>query len=163
VDNFVQETTYPPNFREDDYNTLVDYINHRDSVELIGMKRVGISNFLRFFLMKQKNERGNQLNQLLIPVDLHDLVEQEIPPFWTLAFKRLSDAIEDTNLDIALKNQISTLFLNSIQLQDLFLTIENFKKSLNILILKGISPTFFFIRFDRLKDTGIIHLKIEHA
>jgi hypothetical protein len=54
VDNFVQETTYPPNFREDDYNTLVDYINHRDSVELIGMKRVGISNFLRFFLMKQK-------------------------------------------------------------------------------------------------------------
>jgi DNA-binding winged helix-turn-helix (wHTH) protein len=82
------------------------------------------------------------------------IVEQEIPPFWTLAFKRLSDAIEDTNLDIALKNQISTLFLNSIQLQDLFLTIENFKKSLNILILKGISPTFFFIRFDRLKDTA---------
>ncbi len=155
METFVQETKYPSDFRREDFKILTDHLNHRHSIELIGMKRVGISNFLRFFLMKQAAQKtSTDLNQLLIPVDLHDLIEQELPPFWILAFKRLSDAVESTQLDTTVKNQISTLFLNSIQLQDLFLTIENFKKSLNILILKGISPTFFFIRFDRLKNTA---------
>lgn len=155
MDNFIQETKYPSNFRQEDFETLSDHLNHRHSIELIGMKRVGISNFLRFFLRKQNAQKKTKgFNQLLIPVDLHDLIEQELTPFWILTFKRLSDAVEITELDITIKNQISTLFLNSIQLQDLFLTIENLKKSLNILIQKGISPTFFFIRFDRLKNTA---------
>ena len=50
----VIEQTYPEDFRKDLTKELSEHLNKRDSVVFIGMRRVGISNYLRFFLYHKK-------------------------------------------------------------------------------------------------------------
>lgn len=147
------ETGYPADFRKGDAKKLAQQINKRRNTVLIGMKRVGISNFLRFFL----NHPGvtekylNSKKHIFIPVDLNDLVEREIFPFWILTFKRISDAVEKSELPVSLKKQIEQYFLDSIQSQDLFLTLDYLRKSLSLIADDGYLPTIFLIRFDRMR------------
>lgn len=150
------EASYPFVFRKEDAQRLASALKSRRSVVLTGMKRVGISNFLRFFLYHKgisKKYLGSK-SYLIIPVDLNDLVEREIYPFWILTFKRLADIVETSNLEHKIKKQISIYFLDSIQSQDLFLTLDYLRKSLVILCNAGYFPTIIFIRFDRMKDTA---------
>ncbi len=151
----VTEMQYPLLFREKDAKVLGTHIQHRQSVQLLGMKRVGISNFLRFFLY-HKDIRRLYLPQdgknLFIPVDLNNLIEREIFPFWRLTFKRLVDAVENTLLDTKIKQKINDLFVASIQSGDAFLTFDGVRESLAELVKAQIYPTIFLLRFDRLKD-----------
>lgn len=149
------EAQYPLTFRREDTKRLSSAVKSRRSVVLTGMKRVGISNFLRFFLYNEKVSEKFLDNKkyLFVPVDLNDLVEREIYPFWILTLKRLADAVEDSNVDQKIKKQISIFFLDSIQSQDLFLTLDYLRKSLVTLCNAGYLPTIFFIRFDRMKDS----------
>lgn len=152
----VLETTYPITFQQKEAEKLGDYLRQRQSVDLVGMKRVGISNFLRFFLRHEgiiPSYISKKDIHLFIPVDLNDLVEQEIYPFWTLTLKRVLDATEQSELSPSVKQRISELFDKSIQFQDLFLVIDNIRQALNLLVENGVYPTIFFLRFDRLKDT----------
>src|SRR5579859_2673573 len=72
------EASYPRTFRAGDATTLGSYLHRHMSVALIGMKRVGISNFLRFFL------NAPDINALYIQdptmvcisVDINNLVER---------------------------------------------------------------------------------------
>jgi hypothetical protein len=119
------------------------------------MKRVGISNFLRFFLNHNQTAKtyiadGNQ--HLFVSVDLNDMVEREVFPFWILTLKRILDSIENSSLKELTKKNIEKLFLDSMQSKDTFLTIENIKKSLIKITDEGFLPTIFFIRFDRLRE-----------
>lgn len=150
----IVETTYPIDFRKQDAISLGQHIKNRRSVVLIGMKRVGISNFLRFFLYhKDISEKYlDSRKHFFIPVDLNDLVEREIYPFWVLTFKRLNDSVEHSDMPNLIKKEIDQYFLDSIQSQDLFLTIDNLRKSLVYLCENDYLPTIFFLRFDRMKD-----------
>jgi DNA-binding winged helix-turn-helix (wHTH) protein len=151
----VAEASYPITFRRDDARALGDQIKNRHSVVLIGMKRVGISNFLRFFLYHKGIQNAyvdDGKKHLFIPIDLNDLVEREIYPFWVLTQKRILDAVRENNVDADIEKQIENLFLNSIQSKDLFITIDNVRRSLMLIIQKQILPTLFLIRFDRMKD-----------
>ena len=154
MENNVVESEYPILFRQNEAKELGKYIKSRQPVVLIGMKRVGISNFLRFFINHKNIDTyiDGSRNHLFIPVDLNDLVELEIYPFWTLTLKRIVDSLEKTSLGKEAKNKIQTLFLDSIQSQDPFITIDCVRKSLVSLVENGILPTLFFIRFDRIKD-----------
>lgn len=150
------ETQYPLYFRRTDSAKLGADIKARHSVVLMGMKRVGISNFLRFFLYHQKiieTYVKDQKKHLFIPVDLNDMVEREIFPFWILTFKRIVDAVETQDIPFEVKQAIEDLFLESIQLNDQFLLIENIRKSLMKLIELKFIPTLFFIRFDRISES----------
>lgn len=152
----VIEALYPQSFRKEEAEELGRYLRNRYSLELVGMKRVGISNFLRFFLNHKSVSTSyfqTKEKHLLIPVDLNDLVEREIFPFWTLTFKRIVDAVEASALAPEVKTRIESLFLGSIQSQDLFLLIDNIRRSLLILVEHNIVPTLFFLRFDRMEDT----------
>jgi len=152
----VLETTYPITFQQKEAEKLGEYLRQRQSVDIVGMKRVGISNFLRFFLRHEAiipTYISKKDAHLFIPVDLNDLVEQEIYPFWTLTLKRVLDATEQSDLSSSVKQRISELFDKSIQFQDLFLVIDNIRQALNLLVDNGVYPTIFFLRFDRLKDT----------
>lgn len=153
----IAEASYPITFRKLDAKILGNHLKLRHSVELIGMKRVGISNFLRFFLnhksIKSKYISKNE-KHLFVTVDLNDLVEREQKPFWILTLKRLADAAEESNADPELKQKISSYFLQSIQLQDSFLTIENIKRSLILLMNENFIPTLFLLRFDRMKEAA---------
>jgi len=158
MDNLVIEATYPITFRQEDARVLGKYLQGRHSIVLTGMKRVGISNFLRFFL-NHKDVIKTYISQtdrhLFIPVDLSDLVEREIFPFWILTLKRIVDTAErSTLLDKKEKKEIETIFLDSIASKDLFLLMDNVRRSLLAIIESGVFPTLFFLRFDRIKDAA---------
>lgn len=151
----IEEASYPTTFRKKDAESLGLYIKNRHNVVLVGMKRVGISNFLRFFLYKkgvQEKYINDGKKHLFIPIDLNDLVERELYPFWVLTLKRIEDAVEKTEINPETKKYIEALFVDSIQSQDLFLTIDSIRKSLSHLVEEGIMPTLFFLRFDRMQD-----------
>ncbi len=155
MDNHIEEVSYPLSFREKDSQNLGQHIKNRHNIVLIGMKRVGISNFLRFFLYKdgiKEKYINDGKNHLFIPVDLNDLVERELYPFWVLTLKRIEDAVMSSNISEKTKKSIETLFLDSIQSQDLFLTIDSIRKSLVKLVEEGMTPTIFFLRFDRMQN-----------
>lgn len=149
------EQKYPITFRKDDSNLLGQYLKNRQPVVLIGMKRVGISSFLRFFLTHQEIQNSfikDGKRHLFIPVDLNDLVEREIFPFWMLTLKRIVDYAQKMPINLGIKKSLESLFLDSIQSKDLFLVIENIRRSLNKIIEEGYLPTIFFIRFDRIVE-----------
>lgn len=155
MENSVIEAKYPIVFRKGLALSLGQYIKSRQSVVLIGMKRVGISNFLRFFIYHKDIAPvyiADSKNHIFIPVDLNDLVELNIYPFWTLTLKRIVDAIEKAKVEKKIKNEIQSLFLDSIQSQEQFITIDSVRRSLVRIIEMGVLPTLFFIRFDRIKD-----------
>jgi DNA-binding winged helix-turn-helix (wHTH) protein len=155
--NTIAEAEYPIVFRQDDARELGKYIKLRQSVVLIGAKRVGISNFLRFFLHHTNivdTYIDGSKNHLFIPVDLNDLVELDMYPFWTLTLKRIVDSLIKIKLPSEVRNNIHALFLDSIQSQNTFITIDSIRKTLIALVDNEILPTLFFIRFDRIK--GIV-------
>jgi DNA-binding winged helix-turn-helix (wHTH) protein len=150
----VLEAGYPLSFRKDDAAALGDHIRNRRSVDIIGMSRVGISNFLRFFLYHPDIIKTyiDTERYVFIPVDLNDLVERELFPFWTLTLKRIVDTIEQTDLPEQDKTAIEGLFLKTIQSQDLFYAIDSVRQALMKMVSHGMLPTLFFLRFDRIKD-----------
>jgi len=155
MNEVAQESTYPLTFRDQDTKTLADHIALRHSVELVGMKRVGISNFLRFFL-ENKEVYRNYIppEHIFITVDLNDLVERELYAFWILTFKRINDTIQNTNIKNSIKEQITDLFTSSIQSQDLFLAIENIRSAITTITNTGLVPTLFLLRFDRMQNAS---------
>lgn len=158
MDSSWSKFIYPITFREKDAKLLGEFIRLRHSVEVIGMKRVGISHFLRFFLYHKhviptyisKSEK-----HIFIPVDLNDLIERELSPLWILTFKRIVDQVENSKLvNAGIKKLVSNLFLASIQSNDLFLTMENIRRALVEVAREDINSTIFFIRFDRISATA---------
>lgn len=144
--NGFSEMLYPLDFRENDAKQFGTHLRHRHSVELIGMRRVGISNFLRFFLYHQntiKTYIQNDASHLFIPVDLNDLIERELFPFWRLTFKRVVDAVDNSSIEPKIKKKIAALFVDSIQSNDLFLTIDGIRQSLLFLVRKISCRRFF--------------------
>lgn len=154
MENKLIEALYPISFRQKDAAVLGEHLKNRNNVVLIGIKRVGISNFLRFFLNHKKIAKTyiDNSKHLFIPVDLNDLVEREVFPFWILTLKRIVDSVEKSTLQGSTKKYIERMFLDSMQSKDIFLTIENIKKSLTKISNENFLPTVFFIRFDRLKE-----------
>ncbi len=152
----VTEATYPIDFQKKEAEKLGEYIQQRQCINIVGMKRVGISNFLRFFLTHDSiipTYISKKEKHIFISVDLNDLVEQEIYPFWTLTFKRILDASEEADLPQETKTKIADLFEKSIQFNDLFFVIDSIRQSLVLIVEGGFFPTIFFLRFDRLKET----------
>ncbi|MBI5448741.1 helix-turn-helix domain-containing protein [Candidatus Gottesmanbacteria bacterium] len=153
----VTEASYPIEFRAADARKLGESLAHHDSVVLIGAKRVGISNFLRFFLYHEDIGSiyiRNGTPHLFITVDLNDLVERNIVPFWTLLLTRLVDSVQGSPLPEAVKRQCRRLFVQSIQLKDLFFTVDSVQKVLAEIVAGGLYPTIFLIRFDRMSDVA---------
>jgi hypothetical protein len=151
----VVESGYPITFRQKEAQELGAHLRNHNSVVLVGMKRVGISNFLRFFLYHDKIDEvyiHNGLPQLFIHVDLNDLIERNLSAFWTLLLTRLVDGVQRSDLPEAQKRECRKLFVQSIQLKDHFFTVDSLRKVLEVLTTGGVYPTLFLLRFDRLSD-----------
>ncbi len=150
----IAEADYPVSFRKEVAENLGGKLKDRHSIVLVGMRRVGISNFLKFFTNRPdiiKTYVDQNQNHLFVMVDLNDLVERELYPFWVLTLKRIADSTEST-LDAKTSKKIQTIFLDSVQSQDLFLLIDGVRKALLVTLQAGYLPTIFLNRFDRLKD-----------
>lgn len=151
----VTESAYPISFRKKEASELGSQLKHHHSVVLVGMKRVGISNFLRFFLNHQdiaKTYIQNGTEQIFVQVDLNDLIERNILAFWTLLLTRLVDSVQFSAIPESVKRQCRRLFVQSIQLKDSFFTVDSVRKVLDALVSAGLYPMIFLIRFDRLQE-----------
>ncbi len=91
---------------------------------------------------------------LFIMVDLNDLVEREIFPFWTLTLKRLIDVIETLPNNQEVKKESRKQFIESIQLKDMFITVDSIQKILTMLANASHFPVLVLNRFDRMKDAA---------
>lgn len=156
METAVIESVYPLDFRQVDAEELGRCLKLRHSMEIIGMRRVGISNFLRFFLSHKETSTvyiKDDKKHLFIAVDLNDLVEREVYPFWTLTLKRIVDAVDQSEeINQEVKTRIQSLFLGSIQTQDLFMLIDSVRRALVTLVEHDIYPSLFFLRFDRMQE-----------
>lgn len=151
------ETDYPISFHGEMARDLGAHLLHRYSVSIIGMPRVGISNFLRFFLFHKgivPTYISKEQKHLFIPVDLNDLIERELFPFWTLTLKRIVDSVNSSTLSLPVKKKIESIFLSYLQTQDMFLLLDSIRQAILLVVSEGIYPTIFFIRFDRIKNAA---------
>ena len=149
------EAVYPLSFRHEEAKILGQHLKQQHSVMLVGMKRVGISNFLRFFLYNPEIAKiyiNDEKQHLFIPVDLNDLIEREVYPFWVLTFKRILDSVVVDKRVAQCARDIETLFLAAVQSNDLFLLIDGIRRSIIKITEEGVIPTIFFVRFDRISD-----------
>lgn len=155
----VSEQAYPVTYRHQETERLADHLNHFNSVNLVGMKRVGINNFLHFFFENEEVKKkylSTDKKRLFITIDLHDLIERDIFPFWTLTLKRLVDAIETSGIPEEVVQKAQKLFNESIQLKDLFVTVDSIRKILVAFVDCGYFVTLLFNRFDRMKEAATI-------
>lgn len=153
--NVYSESLYPTSYREEESVQLADHIRHFRNVELVGMKRVGISNFLRYFLYNPKIFKKlftGENNNIFIAVDLLDLVERETFPFWILTLKRIDDAVQSSKLNAGDKRTVFHLFEKAILSKDVFITLDSIRSALRLITRNNFQPTIFFIRFDRITD-----------
>jgi DNA-binding winged helix-turn-helix (wHTH) protein len=154
MNRHITETMYPLNFREEDCVVLGRNILHRHTTELVGMRRVGISNFLRFFLHRtdvvKKYVHPSQ-KHLFIPVDLNDLFEREISTFWRLTLKRIVDLINE-NADLTQFKDLANKKYSQVQRNDIFDLVDTIRDLVKELVQNDFFPTIFFLRYDRLKD-----------
>lgn len=149
------ESEYSLSFRREESLQLADHIRYHRNVELVGMKRVGISNFLRFFLYNPRVTKTyfvKDSQPLLVPVDLLDLVEQDAYAFWLLTLKRIDDSVQASTLDTHIKHKIAHVFEKAIQIKDVFFTLDSIRQSLRIIVSNKFSTAIFFIRFDRVSE-----------
>ncbi|HSW89868.1 MAG TPA: helix-turn-helix domain-containing protein [Patescibacteria group bacterium] len=133
-----------PTFRWEATKELSTHLKHNESVVLVGMKRVGISNFLRYFLKTD--------GFFFVPIDINNLVEAGLYPFWTLTLKRLVDQIIEDGQSDHLKALSKRLFAESIQLQDVFFTFEAVQMIVKELGIEGEHVVLVYMRFDRLSE-----------
>ena len=153
----VIESRYPITFRQEDAITLGNHIRHHHSVVLIGMKRVGISNFLRFFLHHPDvcahyiHPEGTTTH-LFVYIDLNNLVERTARAFWTLTLKRIVDVIHTSDSAESIKAESQKLFTQAIQLNNTFFVLDSVQKLLRQCSEAGMYTTLFFVRFDRLQE-----------
>jgi len=149
------ESFYPLTFRPDDAEQLSIFISRRQSVEIIGINRVGISNFLRFYLHNdgvQKKYLPSQ-NHLFIPVDLNDLTELNLTMFWRLTLTRIYDKTMNSPLiNQSVKGKIESAMKKMNNDEKIFTIVETIRFILKNIADAQVLPTVFFIRFDRIKD-----------
>lgn len=153
----VIEEEYPITFRKKEAEELGQHIKHHHSVVLVGMKRVGINNFLRFFMYHDaivKTYVADGITPLFIHVDLNDLIERNIQAFWMLLLTRVVDAVQRSSIPESDKRMCRHLFVQSIQLKDQFFTVDSVRKALEKLVAGGLYPTLFLIRFDRMSEAA---------
>lgn len=125
-------------------------LERRQSVALIGMKRVGINAFVRQYL--QEKSYHSESKSLSITVDLNSLFERSIYAFWILTLKMILDTVHSSVLDDEMREKSDILFAQSIQLRDTFFTMHAVQRLLSYLTDAGYTVTLFFLRFDRLQS-----------
>lgn len=150
MQNARPESHYPLSFRTADVKFFEELIARRHSMQLIGMKRVGINNLIQHFFT-HKNYPSNQ-TYLFVMVDLNNLVEREAFPFWQLTLKRIVDAVRDGELPPAIEKRVTRIFENCIQYENILMTYDGVREALNAIVSANIYPVVFFTRFDRIAN-----------
>lgn len=153
----VPEAAYPITYREKDAAAVCDLIKKQESVCVVGMKRVGISNFLRFLAFnagaKEKYFGKDKEKFLFVITDANDLVEVSPKTFWLMLFTRLVEATNTNIRDEQLKKSVNEFYKEAQNQNGAFFIFDNLKKSVQLVAASlNLNIVFFLIRFDRLSS-----------
>jgi hypothetical protein len=135
------------NFRKKEAEFLAKQLENHHSVVVTGMKRVGISVFVKFFITHYQ-----QSDQFFVYVDLNNLVELTPTAFWILVLTRLVDNLQKINLPELAKADGRHRFIQSIQLKDVFFIQESIRNILAKIKTAGLKPVFFINHYDRWRQ-----------
>ena len=153
----VPEASYPISYRENDTAAICDLIKKQESVCVVGMKRVGISNFLRFLAfneaVKNKYLRDEGKKFLFVTTDANDLITISPKSFWIMLLTRLIEAATKDPILKETKKVLSKLYKRSQTQNDAFFILNNLKKAVELIAANSnLNIVFFLIRFDRLTE-----------
>lgn len=153
--NVVPETSYPLNYREEDSIALASLIKKQESVCLVAMKKVGISNFVRFFFhhpeIKKKYFGKEGDNFIFIFCDLNNLLEVSKKSFWMFILKRFYEQIKESSFGMGVEKKVEDLYKEASIGADAFLCFDNLKKGLEFLVSQtDCYVVLILLRFDRL-------------
>lgn len=148
----IPEASYPLSFRTKETADILKILGQRQSFTLVGMKRVGVSNFLRFiaFNPKIQEKLGSRQDTLFVYLDANDLTEIEPNLFWLLLLKRLKDVA--IHLDASRREEVEEIYKNlstSENREPLFL-LEGVKEIAQIFAESDCYLVLVLARFDRL-------------
>lgn len=153
----IPEATYPADYRKEDATAICDLIKKQESVCVVGMKRVGISNFLRFLAfnksVKEKYFGGEQDKFLFIVTDANDLIEVSPRAFWTMLLTRFIETIKQNLKDEKLKTNLDRLYKENQSQSDPFFIFNSLKGGSELVSANSkLNLIFFLIHFDRLTE-----------
>lgn len=153
--NIIPEASYPLSYREKDSAALASLIKRHESVCLVAMKKVGISNFVRYFFYHpsiKKRYFGNKKNKyLFVFSDLNNLLEITKKSFWMFILKRFYEQIKRSDFEMKIKKEIEGLYKSASGCGDVFLYFDNLKKSFESLVSQtDCYVVLILLRFDRL-------------
>lgn len=151
----VPEASYPANYREKNTQAICGLIKKQESVCVVGMKRVGISNFLRFLAFNPKVKEkyfGEEKGKFLFVVtDANDLIEVSSKAFWVMLLARLTEAAKEDTIDEKTRKTLARLYKEAQDQKDPFFIFDNLKKGVGLLTANtNLNLIFFLIHFDRL-------------
>lgn len=148
----VPESSYPTTFRTSDTQAVLHYISQHQSVTIVGMKRVGVSNFLRFITfnkaIQKQIENGGQF--VFLYLDANDLADITVKQFWLLVLKRLFD--ETDRLPESSAKQMKAIYEQVLagNTDEMLFLLEAAKEMAAVLLKENFYLTIILSRFDRL-------------
>lgn len=143
------EARLPLTFRKQEVSDVLKLLENQ-SLTLVGMKRVGVSHFLRFLTYHPALRKNSKKPQIIIYLDTNDLVELSGRQFWLLLLKRLYDiryVLEEIEQQKII--EICTKLLETNTHEELFL-LEGVKEVARIYASSNQRLVIIFARFDRL-------------
>lgn len=150
--SIIPEAVYPASFRHQETDDILTILRQHQSVTIVGMKRVGVSNFLRFIthnaIIRARLNNGKQT--VFVYLDTNDLTEITLQQFWLLLLKRLYDT--STELPASKREKVEQIYQRTIatgNAEPLFL-LEGIKEIATIYASSEHYLVIALARFDRL-------------
>lgn len=150
--SIIPEAVYPASFRQQETDDILTILRQHQSVTIVGMKRVGVSNFLRFITHNPKIRArlNNGKQTVFVYLDTNDLTEITLQQFWLLLLKRLHDTA--TELPTTKQEEVDKIYQRTIatgNAEPLFL-LEGIKEIAAIYASTEYYLVIALARFDRL-------------
>lgn len=152
LQRIIAETSYPLSFRKQATDDVLQVLSQHQSLTIVGMKRVGVSNFLRFITFNPKIHDRLQNGKLssFIYLDTNDLASINIEQFWLLLLKRLVDAA--AHLPDKQQQAIQAIYNKTIlhTKTDILFLLEGVKEIAAVFVESKSYLVIVLARFDRL-------------
>lgn len=148
----IPEAAYPASFRQKETEDILTILRQHQSVTIVGMKRVGVSHFLRFITHNPqiRSRLNNGKQTVFVYLDTNDLTEISLQQFWLLLLKRLYDTASELPADK--KDHVTKLYKEIVgkgNPEALFL-LEGIKEIAEIYASSEHYLVIALSRFDRL-------------
>lgn len=140
--------------RYEDYaQKIAQLVDTNQSIELIGMKNVGITTFVNNYLLQEKPlSRFSKYKHSLVlcEINMYDLIEINTVSFYQLFLKRILEKIEELIAEGKLEITLKSTVPHTVKATDLLTLTDTTRYLLEQLKKKRLRCVIIFNRFDRI-------------